>query len=87
MATHKSAEKRNRQSERRRRVNKAVSSRIKTKVREVIEAVDEKNATRSKEALVEVMRGMYRASTKGVVHKKTAARKVSRLTKKVRALG
>jgi small subunit ribosomal protein S20 len=76
-----------RQNERRRLVNKAVRTQVKTKVKDVIEAVDEKNATKAKDMLVEVTRSMYRASTKGVVHKNNAARKVSRLTKKVRALG
>lgn len=76
-----------RQNERRKLINKAVKTQVKTKVKDVIEAVDEKNTAKAKEMLLEVTRSMYRASTKRVVHKNNAARKISRLTKKVRALG
>lgn len=76
-----------RQNERRRLVNKAVKTQVKSKVKDVLDAVDEKNASKAKDSLLAVTRSMYKASTKGVVHKNTAARKISRLTKKVRALG
>lgn len=76
-----------RQNERRRIVNKAVRTQVKSKVKDVIEAVEEKNTSKAKDTLLAVTRCMHRASTKGVLHKNTAARKISRLTKKVRKLG
>ena len=86
MATHKSAEKRSRQNEKKRLRNTSVKSSIKTRVKSVLNAVEEKDKTASGTALASAIPAINKASSKGVLHKKTASRKISRLTKKVNAL-
>lgn len=86
MANTPQSKKRARQNEARFQVNKARRSRIRTflrKVEEAIESGDKEAATGAlKAAQPELMRGV----TKGVFHKNTASRKVSRLTARVKAL-
>ena len=86
MATHKSAEKRDRQSVNRRERNVAARSAIKTKVKSVLSALESKNKEKSESALKSVIPALAKAGVKGVIHKKNASRKISRLTKKVNAL-
>lgn len=86
MATHVSALKRARQSERRRLRNTAIKSTLKTFSKKLLKAVEEKNAEEAQKALNRAISAIHRASSKKVVHKKTAARKISRLTKRVNAL-
>lgn len=86
MATHKSAEKRDRQSKKHRTRNVAAKSAIKTKVKSVIESVDGKNKENSINALKVAIPALDKAAGKGLIHKKNASRKISRLTKKVNAL-
>ncbi len=86
MATHKSAEKRDRQSKVRRERNAAAKSAIKTRVKAVLSAVDDKNKDKSVSALKETVPALAKAASKGLIHKKNASRKISRLTKKVNAL-
>ena len=86
MATHKSAEKRDRQSVNRRERNVAAKSAIKTKVKSVLSAVADKNKENSANMLKAVIPALSKAGVKGVIHKKNASRKISRLTKKVNAL-
>ncbi|HYE50557.1 MAG TPA: 30S ribosomal protein S20 [Azospirillaceae bacterium] len=87
MANHKSAEKRIRQTERRTEVNRARVSRIRTFVKKVemaIEAGDQAAAAAAfKEAQPEMMRGV----SKGVLHKNTVSRKLSRLSHRIKTLG
>jgi small subunit ribosomal protein S20 len=87
MANTPQSKKRARQSERRYAVNKARRSRIRTFLRKVEEAIasgdKEAAAAALKAAQPELMRGV----TKGVVHKNTAARKMSRLSSRVKAIG
>ena len=86
MANTPSAKKRVRQIQRKTEVNKARRSRIKTfvrKVEEAIESKDVKNAVESlKLAQPEIMRGV----SKGIFHKNTASRKISRLSTRVKAI-
>ena len=86
MANTKSAKKMVRKIARRTEVNKSRRSRVRTYVRKVEEAVaagDKKAATEAlKMAEPEIMRGV----TKGVLHKNTASRKVSRLAARVKSL-
>jgi small subunit ribosomal protein S20 len=86
MANTPQSKKRARQSERRYAVNKARRSRIRTFLRKVEEAISSGDqvvaATALREAQPELMRGV----TRGVVHKNTAARKMSRLSSRVKAL-
>jgi small subunit ribosomal protein S20 len=86
LATHKSAEKRDRQSKVRRERNIAAKSAIKTKVKTVLAAVDSKNKETSASALKATVPDLAKAAAKGLIHKKNASRKISRLTKKVNAL-
>ena len=86
MATHKSAEKRDRQSKVRRERNVAAKSAIKTKVKSVLEAVESKNKDNAVNALKATVPSLSKAAAKGLIHKKNASRKISRLTSKVNTL-
>lgn len=86
MANTPQSKKRARQIERRTDVNKARRSRIRTFLRKVEEAIASGNADAAKEALRIAQPELMRGVTKGVVHKNTAARKVSRLAARVNAL-
>ena len=86
MATHKSAEKRSRQNEKRRLRNASVKSNIKTQIKSVITAAETKDKKGSGTALAAAIPAIAKAASKGVFHKKTASRKISKLTKKVNAL-
>jgi len=86
LATHKSAEKRSRQDQRRRERNTAAKSSIRTGVKTVIGAVEEKNPEAAKAALAKTLPAIAKAAAKGAFHKKTAARKTSRLQKRVNAM-
>ena len=87
MANTRQSAKRARQNEKRFAINKARRSRIRTYLRKVEEAItscDKEAATAAlKAAQPELMRGV----TKGVFHKNTASRKMSRLSARVKALG
>ncbi len=86
MATHKSAEKRDRQSKVRRERNVAAKSAIKTRVKSVLAAVESKNKENSVNALKATVPSLAKAAAKGLIHKKNASRKISRLTRKVNTL-
>jgi small subunit ribosomal protein S20 len=59
---------------------------VKTRIKSVLNAVEEKDNTASATALATAIPAINKAASKGVFHKKTASRKISRLTKKVNAL-
>ena len=86
MANTPQSQKRARQIERRTAVNKARRSRIRTFLRKVEEAIASGNADSAKEALRAAQPELMRGVTKGVVHKNTASRKISRLAARVKAL-
>jgi small subunit ribosomal protein S20 len=83
LANHKSAFKRARQSEIKRLRNKTVKTRIKNVVKEVRQAAGDKSSENSLNTLNTAKSAMGKAVKKGVVHKKTAARKISRLSKMI----
>jgi len=83
LANIKSAKKRIKVIERRTLENKAVKSKIKTATKKVIAATVSNNKEVANEALVNAMSTIDKARSKGVLHRKTAARKISRLSKKV----
>lgn len=85
MANHKSAIKRARQNEIRRQRNKAVKTRCKSVTKEVRMAVAAGNIDEAAQKLPTATSAFDIAARKGVVHKRTAARKISRLTKLVSA--
>lgn len=86
MANTPQSQKRARQIERRTAVNKARVSRIRTFLRKVEEAITSGNAEVAREALRNAQPELMRGVTKGVVHKNTASRKISRLAARVKAL-
>jgi len=86
MANTSQSKKRARQSEARFEINKARRSRIRTFVRKVEEALAAGDAEASKIALAAAEPELMRGVSKGVMHKNTASRKVSRLASRVKAL-
>jgi small subunit ribosomal protein S20 len=83
LANTRSAEKRNRQAQKRRARNVAVRTSVKTAVKKVREAVARGDGEGAKKALVEATSTLDRAASKGVLPKNTASRKIGRLAKAV----
>jgi small subunit ribosomal protein S20 len=81
LANHKSAVKRARQNELRRVRNKSVKTRIKSIVKDVRSPAEEISGADMSAKISAVQSAFDKASKKGVIHKRTAARKISRLTK------
>jgi small subunit ribosomal protein S20 len=86
MANTKSAQKAVRQTLRRTAVNKSRRTEMRTYVRKVEEAIASKDPRAAAEALSAAEPQLARAGQKGIVHKNAASRKISRLTKRVKAL-
>ena len=86
MANHKSAEKRNRQNAIRNARNTHIRSTMRTYVKQVRTAVSNGDAAEAKEALGRAVPFIDKAASKGVIHKATASRKISRLSKLVHAM-
>jgi small subunit ribosomal protein S20 len=86
MANSPQAKKRARQNERRAEVNKGRRSRIRTFLRKVEEAIASGDQTAAADALKSAQPELMRGVTKGIVHKNTASRKISRLSKRVKSL-
>ena len=87
MANSPQAKKRARQNERRFAVNKARRSRIRTYLRKAEEAIASGDQTAAAAAVKEVQPELMRGVTKGVFHKNTASRKMSRLSSRVKSMG
>ncbi|MBF9035229.1 30S ribosomal protein S20 [Rhodobacterales bacterium HKCCE2091] len=86
MANTPQSKKRARQNERRYAVNKARRSRIRTYLRRVEEAIASGDQDAAAAALKEAQPELMRGVTKGVLHKNTAARKMSRLSSRVKGI-
>ena len=86
MANTPQAKKRARQNERRAAINKARRSRIRTFLRAVEEAIESGDKDAATTALRAAQPELMRGVTKGIYHKNTVARKVSRLSKRVKAI-
>ena len=86
MPSHASAEKRVRQTARRTAVNKNRKSQVRSAVRNVEDALAAGDAAAAAAALKKAEPAIMRGVSKGVVHKNTAARKVSRLNARLKAL-
>ncbi|WP_370253216.1 30S ribosomal protein S20 [Nioella sp.] len=86
MANSPQAKKRARQNERRYAVNKARRSRIRTYLRKVEEAIASGDQAAAAAALRAAQPELMRGVTKGILHKNTVARKMSRLSARVKAL-
>ena len=83
MANHKSAVKRNRQSQVRRIRNRSNRTKMKSAIKSVYSAIEENSIENAQEALKAAIPIIDRTAVKGSMHKKTASRKVSRLTRHV----
>ncbi len=83
MANHKSALKRARQSQVARLRNLAHKTKAKTAVKEVRAALGDKNLEKAKEGFKKTVSILQKTASKGVIHKKKAARKISRLAKAI----
>ena len=86
MPHHKSAEKRLRQTEKRTAVNTARNSRVRTFIKKVETAIASGDQTAAQAALRMAQPELHRATTKGVMHRNTVARKLSRLAARINAL-
>ncbi len=87
MANTSSAKKATRKIARRTAVNKNRRSRVRTFVRKVEEALAAGDKGAAEAAFAAAQPELARAATKGVLHRNTASRKVSRLARRVKALG
>ncbi|MCA1774837.1 MAG: 30S ribosomal protein S20 [Paracoccaceae bacterium] len=87
MANTTQSKKRARQNEARFAVNKQRRSRIRTFLRRVEEAIASGDQAAAAAALKEAQPELMRGVSRGVVHKNTAARKMSRLASRVKAIG
>ncbi len=86
MANHKSALKRIRQSERRRKRNQHVRTQMRTMVKYCREAFESGDQARASDAFKVAERQIRRAATKGVIPKQRADRSISRLAKRLNAV-
>ena len=86
MANTKSAKKRVRRNERRTTINHARINRIRTFVKKVETAIAGNDKTAAQEALKSAQPEVMRGVTKGVLHRNTASRKISRLSARIKAL-
>ena len=86
MADHASAKKRIRRNAKRAAVNTARRSRLKTFIKKVESAIEQGNAKDAQEAVKTMQPELDRSVAKGIMHKKTASRKLSRLVARVKAI-
>jgi small subunit ribosomal protein S20 len=86
MANTVSAKKATRKIARRTEINKTRRSRVRNFIRKVEEAIETGDQAAAAEALKQAQPELMRAATKGVLHRNTASRKVSRLAARVKAI-
>ena len=86
MANHKSAEKRVRQNAKRNEINRSNRSKLRTSIKKLRSAVAGQDSAASTELLFPTVSLIDKAVNKGIIHKNTAARYKSRLTKHVNNL-
>ena len=86
MANSAQARKRVRQAEKHRLANASYRSMTRTYVKKVLKAIQENNVEAAKDALKKAQGVLDRASNKGLFHKKTTARLVSRLNARIKAI-
>jgi small subunit ribosomal protein S20 len=78
--------KRDRQNAKRRERNRNVKSNMRTAIKKLTAAIEERDAEKASQQLKKVVPTIDKAASKGVIHKNTASRYVSRLTRKVDAI-
>lgn len=86
MAHHKSAKKRIRQTEKRTRVNRARLSRIRTYLRKVEDAIASGDQEKARAAFRDAQPELMRGAGKGVLHRNTVSRRLSRLSARIKAM-
>ena len=86
MANTPSAKKRIRNTLRKTDINKSRRSRIKTFIRKVEDAIETKDAKSAMDSLKAAQPEIMRGVTKGIFHKNTASRKISRLSSRIKAI-
>ena len=86
MANHQSAKKRIRQIGRRSQVNRSRLSRMRTYVKKVEAAIESGDAAAAAVALKAVEPQLMRSAQKGIIHKNTASRKLSRLSARIKSM-
>ena len=86
MASHKSAEKRIRQIVKRTAINRARMSRVRTFVKKVETAIASGDKDAARSAFQMAQPELHRAITKGLLHKNTVSRKLSRLATRINSL-
>ncbi len=86
MATHKSAIKRNRQNAKKALINQMRRTRIKNITKEILAAVESGDQDAAQEALKKAVPLIQRAASRGTLHRNTASRKISRLSKQVNTI-
>lgn len=77
---HPSAKKRQRQNLKRHEHNRGVKTRVRTAVKQAIEAIGGSDGAQAQEKLREAIRTLDKAASKGTIHRNTVSRKVSRLS-------
>jgi small subunit ribosomal protein S20 len=85
VANHKSAIKRARQNEKKRTRNRSVKTRVKNVIKETRAAIADGSSDAAADSVRSAQSIIDKAAKKGVIHKRSAARKISRLTKKAAA--
>jgi small subunit ribosomal protein S20 len=86
LVTHPSTIKRAKQNEKRRLRNLHIESTVKSSIKKVREAIEGKDVEGAQKALLKAIPLIQKAHSKGVFHRNTTARKISRLTQEVNAL-
>jgi small subunit ribosomal protein S20 len=86
MTKHPSAEKRHRQSTKRNVRNQAIRSRVRSAVKKLRTLVEAGDQTAARQEIRVVQSTLDKARTKGVLHRKSAARRVARLSRQVDAM-
>jgi small subunit ribosomal protein S20 len=86
MANHKSAIKRIRQNAKRREFNRTFRNRARTFVKKARTAIEDGNIQPAEEATRVAIQDLDKAASKGIIHKRNAARRKSRLMKQLNAL-
>lgn len=86
MANSKQALKRHRQSERRRVANKAMRGRMNTEIKRTTAAFEAGDVEKAREAIREAMSRIDKAAKKNIIHKNTAARRKSSLSRRLNVL-
>ena len=86
MANHKSALKRIRSNERKRVRNRMVRSRARTEVKQARAAIETGDLESARAATIDAIRALDKAASKGIIHRNNAARRKSRLMKRLAQL-